>query len=659
MVSVVWLYYTVEKEDMEAAAVRTTVAVAAGKVDQVANWRRERIGDGHVAMSSPVQRTASRVLSSRTPSSEDRADLLDLMNRLAGSFLYTDVSLVDLDGNILVRLHDDGTDSAQFDQNSRKDLARQAEKAGDVVLSDLTLQTRSGRPMMALSVPVRHLGAFILDIDPSRFLYPRLKTWPDASPTGTTILFRIEGNQGVFLNGTHYEEPKGHFLSAPLPPNVAWSLLDSGWSSATPDYRGVPVVRTARRIPNSPWYLSCKIDVAEVVAPVRRLAWEMGLITALIGFANAAGVGTIWRGQQARVHREREAWFYAVAHDTPAYLWMASSGEEISFINGPFRKYLGTDQESLSKDWTDYVHPEDAGRARSSFLEAMAHARAYTEEFRIRRFDGEYRTVVSEAVPRFSSKGQFLGFAGSIVDITGRRRAEEQLRTTNATLETELAKRIRSEQKIRSLSAKLIEAREDERKRIARELHDDLNQQVAAVSIAMGNLKRHIPQAQVELRDQSDQIHQNLVRLAENVSRMSHELHPAILDYYGLGAALHECCDEFAALTGIRILLDTRGSFEGVPPSIALSAYRIVQEALQNVAKHAHADTARIELTHLDGMLRLTVSDSGIGMDPDSVETRTGVGLMDIKERARLAGGSVDIRSKPNQGTSLTVEIPV
>ena len=660
MVSVVWLYYTVEKDAIIAAAGRTTFAVAAGKVDQVANWRRERIGDGRVAMSSPFLHTASRILSSRTPANADRMDLLDLMGRLGGAFLYTDVSLVDLDGNIRLRLHEDGTDSAQFGRSARSEFARQVQNAGDVILSDITFQTRTGQPMMSLTVPVHDLGAFIFDIDPSRFLYPYLEAWPGPSHTGQTLLLRIDGDQVVYLNKWRYEHGKAQSFRRPLPPNVPPdAVLYSGWTVDQPDYRGVRVIGTVRRIPDAPWLLVSKIDLAEVVAPANKLGWEIALVTALIGLANAAGAGIVWKGQQAQMHREREAWFYAVANETPAYLWMASPGEENSFINGPFRKYLGTDRESLSKDWTDYVHPEDADRARSTFLEAMVHARAYTEEFRIRRFDGEYRTVVSEAVPRFSSKGQFIGFAGAIMDITGRRRAEEQLRTANASLETELAKRIRNEQKIQTLSAKLIEAREDERKRLARELHDDLNQHVAAVSIAMGNLKRHIPAEQIELRDQSDRIHQNLVRLAENVSRMSHELHPAILDYYGLAPAIHECCDEFAALTGVRVLLNTDGSFDGVPPSIALSAYRIVQEALQNVAKHAHADTARIELSHLDGLLRLTISDSGIGMDPDSVGTRTGLGLMDINERARLAGGSVEIRSNRNQGTSLTVEIPV
>src|SRR5439155_21490877 len=201
--------------------------------------------------------------------------------------------------------------------------------------------------------------------------------------------------------------------------------------------------------------------------------------------------------------------------------------------------------------------------------------------------------------------------------------------------------------------------REDERKRLARELHDDLNQQIAAVSIAMGILKRQIPAGQAEARGQVDRIHQKLMQLAESVRRMSHELHPAILEYQGLPAALRSCCDEFGVLTGIRVSFQTDGSFDEVPSSTALCLYRITQEALQNIAKHAQAATAEVGLDRSEKLLRLTVSDSGVGMDPDSAESNPGLGLISIKERARLAGGTVEIRSEPNHGASLTVQVPV
>lgn len=666
MIAAVWWYYTVEKNETKAATLRGIFAVAAGKSDQLASWRSERVADGHVIMSAPVMRTARRVLLTRTVSDADRTDLLDLMRRLAAAFLYTDVTLVDLEGNPRLRLHQDQPDGSQFAEASLRELARRANQASDVILSDLTTQTRTRRPMMALTVPVQNYGAFILEIDPSRFLYPYLKMWPGSSRTAESLLVRREGESIVYLNRSRNDPRMPIFfrwrVAGGLPPDA---VLDSGLSIEEPDRRGVNVIGTIRRIPDSPWLLSCKMDVAEVVAPLRRLGWEMLLITALIGLANAAGAGLIWKGQHDRIRREREAWYRAVANDTPAYLWMASAGKEGSFVNRPFQNFLGNQNQGLSKDWTQYLHPDDADRVRAvffnsaAFFNSMPQPRGYTAEFRLRRADGEYRMVVGEVVPRFSEAGELLGFAGSILDITERRQAEEQLRTANAQLQTELAERIRREQEIQSLSARLIGVREDERKRLARELHDDLNQQIAAVSLGMGNLKRQIAQQPAEAMGQSDRIHHKLVQIAETVRRMSHELHPAMLELYGLVAALRSCCSELTALTGIRISFTPDGSFDGVPSSIALCVYRVTQEALQNVARHAQAHTAHVALSHADGILQLTVSDTGVGIDLARVKARTGLGLISIRERVRFVGGTVEINGQPNEGTQLTVRIPL
>ena len=215
-----------------------------------------------------------------------------------------------------------------------------------------------------------------------------------------------------------------------------------------------------------------------------------------------------------------------------------------------------------------------------------------------------------------------------------------------------------AERKIKALSGRLMNAQEEERARIARELHDDLNQQIAALSIAMGNLKRHIPPEQTEARGQSDRVHQKLVQLSEAVRRISHELHPAVLEYSGLAAALRAYCDEFGALTGVQVSLRINGSFDSVPSSTALCVYRVTQEALQNVAKHAKVNAVTIGLNHSPGLLRLTVADAGVGMEPTRAEGSPGLGLVSIKERTRLVGGSLATTSKPNQGTTVTVTIP-
>jgi signal transduction histidine kinase len=215
-----------------------------------------------------------------------------------------------------------------------------------------------------------------------------------------------------------------------------------------------------------------------------------------------------------------------------------------------------------------------------------------------------------------------------------------------------------AERGIRALSARLITAQEEERARLARELHDDLSQQIAAMSIGMGILKSQIPQQQVDARAQCDRIQQKLVNVAENIRRLSHELHPAVLEHSGLASALRTYCSEFGLLTGVRVSLQAHGSFEDVPIPVALCIYRITQEALQNVAKHANVGAAEVELGRSDGVLYLSVSDRGAGIEPSRAAPLVGLGLVSIKERTRLVNGAVEIQSKPNQGTTVRVRIP-
>lgn len=223
-------------------------------------------------------------------------------------------------------------------------------------------------------------------------------------------------------------------------------------------------------------------------------------------------------------------------------------------------------------------------------------------------------------------------------------------------LEAERKRLLESNESLRSLSARMIEAKEEERKSLARELHDNLCQQVAAVSTATDALKKQIPEVHREAREQSDRIHRKLVEIAEDVRRISHELHPAALQYADLATALRSHCAEFGAFTGVRVALEIEGVLEGVAPGISLCLFRIAQEALRNVAKHAGVAEASVNLRRHGGMLRLIVSDSGIGMDAGAA--KGGLGLLNIQERARMFGGKAEIRSRPQEGTTIFVEVP-
>jgi PAS domain S-box-containing protein len=403
-------------------------------------------------------------------------------------------------------------------------------------------------------------------------------------------------------------------------------------------------------VPDTKWWAYAKIDLAEARSPVRRLGWELGAIVGLLLLANFAAGGFVWKTQQAKLYRQGEAWYRAIANDTPAYLWMASPQEENSFISKPFQEFLGVEAQKLSENWTRFIHPDDASEVKAALLTAFTEIRPCAAEFRLRRHDGQYRWVVCKAAPRHSEDGGFLGFAGSIVDIQQEKEAEEKLVQS-------LAEKTRQEADIRALSASLMGAQEEERARISRELHDDFSQQIAFLSIAMGNLKRLLPGEHVEARSQSDRIQHTLVDLAETVRRISHELHPPVLEHSGLAAAIHSYCQEFEALTNIQVLFESAGDFGAVPPGVSLNLYRIVQEALHNVAKHARVSKAEIQLSASASELRLTISDRGVGIAPRRPGQSMGLGLLSIRERAHLMNGDLDLCSAPDQGTTITITV--
>jgi signal transduction histidine kinase len=656
-----WWYYVTEAHANEAAAARTIFAVSEGKVGQIRNWRRERIGDGEVILSDSTISRASRVLTGGSHAERERDLLREVLQRLSRAFLYSDAALVDREGNLRLHLNDSGADDAQFTRERRAELAHEANASNEVVLSDITTRTRSGRPLMSLTVPVRGQGAIILEIDPARFLYPLIAGWPGGGRSAENLLVRVENNEVVDLGPRRFAPGAKPLNSRPLNVRLpSEAELDAGWNTKGRDYRSVLVLATIRSIPDSPWYLVSKIDDAEVAAPLRRLAWAAALLTGLIALVNAAGGVLIVRGTRQRRHREREALFYSIANETPAYLWIESSANQANqgcFLNQPLREFLRSGPSDDPDSWLDRLHPEDRDRVAAAHSRARSLSRGYTTEARIRALGGEYRTVVIDALPQFSG-GRFSGFAGALSDVTDRRHAEEQLRLANVDLQSELADRIRREEEIRNLGARLIEAREEERKRLARELHDGLNQQIAAVSIAIGNLKRGIGPEQVQARDEADRIHQRLIEVSESVRAISRELHPALLSFRGLGGAVQSVCDEFASANPlVEVSANISGSFEDVPPPVGLCVYRVLQEALRNVAKHSHADRVRVEMTRSCRTLELTVSDSGAGFEASAAAPRTGLGLISIEERVRLVGGAFTIASTPGHGATLTATI--
>jgi len=655
MIGAAWLYYRLERNAVEVAAVNELTAVVETESAQVSNWRGERLGDGRVLRASPLMGAAGRALSVPTAKGADREELASMLGRMAREFRYADISLVDADGSVHFRLMSGANSSDSLRQRLRRKLAADAIGAGDAILSDLTLDTRAGQPLMALAVPVEKRGAIILEIDPANFLYPYLRSWPTPRHTAETLLFRSEGpDRALILNQPRDARGKPLLARMRILPKA-----DGQDVTAPPrryqDYRGEPVLGVSVHVPDSSWDLLAKIDWSEVDASLARLGWELIVVASLIALANAVGVGSVWRSHQLHSARDREARFRTIANDTPAYLWMSSEDGTGPFVNQPLRAFLGSEMD-LAGGGLLFAHPDERARVAAAIQATTAERGEFAEEFRARRADGEYRWVIVHGVPRFAPGGEFLGYAGSMIDITERREAEDNLQAANSVLALGLKERTRAEGEIRALTARLIEAQEEERTRLARELHDDLSQQIAAVSIGASNLKRQLPAEAGPAIEQCAQIQEKLSQLAGLVRQVSHQLHPAVLEHSGLGAALRSYCKEVESLTSRRIAISFEGSFGAVRPAVALCVYRVAQEAIQNSIKHARAEGAEVTLRCDDSTVYLTVSDRGIGMDPGAPR---GLGLVSMEERTRLVHGTVDVKNRPGGGVSVELRAPL
>jgi two-component system sensor histidine kinase UhpB len=211
---------------------------------------------------------------------------------------------------------------------------------------------------------------------------------------------------------------------------------------------------------------------------------------------------------------------------------------------------------------------------------------------------------------------------------------------------------------IRQLAGRLINAQEQERSRIARELHDDVGQRVASLSIGLSSLKRRVPDPDDTVRSELTRLQQQTTTLAKELRDLSHELHQGALEHVGLPEALRERCDQISRESGIQIRLEIADGWMEVADDIKLCLYRVAQEALHNIAKHAHAKMGRVAIAHQNGQVVMRVSDNGRGFDTHFQTGQQGIGLLSMRERVRMLGGGFDLKSVLNTGTIVTVTIP-
>jgi two-component system, NarL family, sensor histidine kinase UhpB len=264
-------------------------------------------------------------------------------------------------------------------------------------------------------------------------------------------------------------------------------------------------------------------------------------------------------------------------------------------------------------------------------------------EGRFRRKSGDLRDVLIWG-ELTEIRGETV-VIGMIVDITERKLMETELR--------------QSREQLRSLSAHLQQIREEERMRIARELHDELGGFLTVLKLDLASLCKEPTTGSTSFRQKIDSMSKAIVGAIGSVRRICSDLRPSVLDHIGLTAGIGWQVEEWQAKTGIRCLMRSAIDDESIDSGRATAAFRVLQEALTNVARHAHATSVQVQLWIADGRLRLEIHDDGCGIADRTVADATSLGLLGMKERVHSYGGTVEIRGTPACGTTVDVSIPL
>jgi len=330
---------------------------------------------------------------------------------------------------------------------------------------------------------------------------------------------------------------------------------------------------------------------------------------------------------------ESEERFRLVANTAPVMIWMSGPDKKPSYFNQLWLDFTGLSATDLQNGLAGIVHPEDYKECHEIYCRGFDQRQPFRKECRLRRHDGQYRWMLDIGVPRFHKDGSFAGYIGSCIDVTDHKLVEEALS---------------------GMTRKLVEAQEQERARIARELHDDINQRLALLAIELEQLQ----DSPSEMSCRVQELRNQTIEISNGLQALSHDLHSSQLEYLGVVAGMKGWCEEFGERQRMQIHCkqDLRST---LPPEVGICLFRVLQESLHNAAKHSGVKRIEVELKEDSNDIHLIVSDSGRGFDVEAVKQGKGLGLTSMRERVRLVNGTIAIESRPMGGTTIHVRVPL
>jgi PAS domain S-box-containing protein len=334
-----------------------------------------------------------------------------------------------------------------------------------------------------------------------------------------------------------------------------------------------------------------------------------------------------------------EEWLRLAAQGAQMGLWYWNEVTNELFWDTKTREMFGVNRVGEVTVDTFYgaLHPDDRARVKEVWRYQLERGLPYDLEYRALRRDGSIRWIQARGSGYYDKDGKPLCMVGIVFDVTERKLADQE----------------RNE-----LSGRLINAQEQERSRLARELHDDFSQRLALLAVGLENVAKMIEVSPKAAIARVRELRNTVSSIAEDMHSLSHRLHSSKLEILGLTTSVRSLCAEFAKRHGTQIDFVEKNVPKSMPPDTALCLFRIVQEGLRNVTKHSRGSRAEVRLQADSEAISLSVSDNGVGFELAQLLASDGIGVRSMKERTRMLGGTFEVVSEPMHGTQITVSIP-
>lgn len=670
--SVGYLVFDYQRESVGREVEQRLTVIAELRAQQITAWMSERRANARVqGRGSLLADEIAQWLKRGAVKGDTATAIKSQFALIAESYGYRTVTLVDAQGHPRLSTHEPPEISAVEYR-----AAAEAIRTGNTIISDFHRSVNQGElePEIDILAPVYAsendafpVAALVFDIDPETSLHPLIETWPIPSFSAEMFLVERDGNRVRYLTDLRYRKDAQFNLNLPLDqPDLVEAMGLRGQQGVVTgmDYRGVTVLALLRPIPDSPWLMVAKVDRAEIYAPIQKLAAITALVTAIFILAAALAI-IAW----VRAQRESEEKFRGFAEAAGQVFWILDlSPERIVYANPAFERIWGYGIEDLHANpglWKEAVHSEDRPRVAAAFgnwVEGMPGAR-YDVEYRIVRPDGQFRWIADRGFVLQSRGSTPSRVAGIAEDITEKKRVDEELRQANAALEERVQSRTteleRSRQELQALIGVQESFQEEERKRIARELHDELAQKLTVLKLQIASITAAVSAKEPGLTRQIQDMNALLTEAIHAVGQIAANLRPVVLDELGLVTALRDLVEEFSERTKVECEFGVHPADLSVDKKLATPLYRMVQEALTNVARHAQATEVIVSLYRdVSGTITLDINDNGKGFDSVDQSMRRSFGLIGMRERAAMLGGEMKIRSQPGAGTTIEIVIP-